>query len=100
MHNENTGAEALTSATVIVSGKVQGVYYRKFAQESAIRLGLAGSARNLPDGRVEIVAEGLRDAIEELIGLLQQGPAFANVEGLNVSWSSPSGEFPDFRIKR
>jgi acylphosphatase len=100
MQDENTSAEALASATVIVSGKVQGVYYRKFAQENAIRLGLTGFARNLSDGRVEIVAEGSRAAIEELISLLQEGPAFADVDDLDILWSSPSGEFPDFRIKR
>ncbi|AFV24587.1 acylphosphatase [Methanolobus psychrophilus R15] len=100
MQDKNTNAEALTSATVIACGKVQGVYYRKFAQENAIRLGLAGFARNLSDGRVEIVAEGSRAAIEELISLLHEGPAFADVAGLDILWSSPSGEFPDFRIKR
>jgi acylphosphatase len=100
MQDENTSAEALASATVIVSGKVQGVYYRKFAQENAIRLGLAGFARNLSDGRVEIVAEGSRAAIKELISLLHEGPAFADVADLDILWSSPSGEFPDFRIKR
>ena len=100
MQDENTSAEALASATVIACGKVQGVYYRKFAQENAIRLGLTGFARNLSDGRVEIVAEGSRAAIEELISLLQEGPAFADVDDLDILWSSPSGEFPDFRIKR
>lgn len=100
MLDENTTAGALASANVIVSGKVQGVYYRKFTQENATRLGLVGFARNLPDGRVEVVAEGSRTALEELIRLLRQGPAFARVEDVDVRWSSPSGAFPDFGIKR
>jgi acylphosphatase len=100
MQDENTKAETPTSAAVTVSGKVQGVYYRKFTQENAVRLGLVGFARNLPDGRVEIVAEGPHAAVEELIGLLRQGPAFARVEDVNVRWSSPSGAFPEFGIKR
>ncbi|MCQ6963214.1 acylphosphatase [Methanolobus chelungpuianus] len=85
---------------MIVSGKVQGVYYRKFTQENAIRLGLAGFARNMPDGRVEVVAEGPRGSIETLIEMLHRGPAFSRVKDVDVRWSSPSGEFSAFGIKR
>ncbi len=100
MQEKNANAEALASAAVTVSGKVQGVYYRKFAQENAVRLGLAGFARNLPDGRVEVVAEGQHADVEKLIILLRQGPAFARVEDVDVRWTSPSGAFRDFSIKR
>lgn len=100
MLDENTDAGAPASANIIVSGKVQGVYYRKFTQENATRLGLVGFARNMPDGRVEVVAEGPRGNIEELIEMLHSGPAFARVEDVDVRWSSPSGEFSAFGIKR
>ncbi|WP_406656598.1 acylphosphatase [Methanolobus sp. ZRKC2] len=96
----NTNAEAQVSATVLVSGRVQGVYYRKFTVDNATDIGLVGFARNLPDGRVEVVAEGKRADIEKLIGLLEKGPSYASVEDVDVSWSSASGEFRDFSIRR
>ncbi|MDW7732224.1 MAG: acylphosphatase [Methanolobus sp.] len=100
MRDVNTNAEAQVSATVLVSGRVQGVYYRKFTTDHATGLGLVGFARNLPDGRVEVVAEGKRSDIEKLIGLLEKGPFHASVENVDVNWSSFSGEFTDFRIRR
>ena len=93
-------AEARVSATVLVSGRVQGVYYRKFTVDHATDLGLVGFARNLPDGRVEVVAEGNREDIEKLIGFLEEGPSYASVETIDVDWSSFSGEFRDFGIQR
>lgn len=100
MRDVNTNAEAQVSATVLVSGRVQGVYYRKFTTDHATDLGLVGFARNLPDGRVEVVAEGRRSDIEKLIRLLEKGPSHASVESIDVNWSSFSGEFADFRIRR
>lgn len=100
MLDENTNAGALASANIIVSGKVQGVYYRKFTQENAVRLGLVGFARNMADGRVEVVAEGPRENIDELIEVLHRGPSFARVEDVDVRWSSHSGGFSGFGIRR
>ncbi|CCW64337.1 unnamed protein product [Phytomonas sp. EM1] len=51
---------------ILVSGKVQGVFYRKHAQKAAAKLGITGWVRNLPDGRVEILAEGTRAQLDEL----------------------------------
>ncbi|MBN2111379.1 MAG: acylphosphatase [Methanosarcinaceae archaeon] len=100
MQDVNANAEARVSATVLVSGRVQGVYYRRFAADHAADLGIVGFARNLPDGRVKVVAEGKRADIEKLIGLLKEGPLYASVEGLDVRWSSFSGEYTDFSIQR
>lgn len=63
-------------------GRVQGVGYRYFALKGAEARGIAGFARNLPDGRVEIVAEGAPDVLGEFESLLNEGPAFAAVEGV------------------
>jgi acylphosphatase len=76
---------------VLVSGKVQGVGYRAFAQAKAWELGLSGYAENLPDGRVEVVAEGPEDELQRFLELLAQGPRAARVEHLEVQWSEATG---------
>ncbi|MDT7920164.1 MAG: acylphosphatase [Meiothermus sp.] len=77
--------------TVLVSGHVQGVGYRYFTRKKAFELGLSGYAENLPDGRVEVVAEGERADLEHLIHHLRQGPRGAKVEHLDVQWSEATG---------
>ena len=64
----------------LVSGMVQGVGFRWFVARHARSLGLAGYARNLPDGRVEVVVSGPDEALPELEQLLRSGPANAQVE--------------------
>jgi acylphosphatase len=60
-----------------VSGKVQGVFFRASTREQALRLGLSGSARNLADGRVEVIAAGDDESLERLASWLQEGPPAA-----------------------
>ena len=67
-----------------VSGRVQGVWYRAFAQEKARELGISGYAKNLPDGRVEVLACGSDNALEKLRQWLRQGPSHAKVD--HVHW--------------
>ncbi len=86
-------------AEILVSGRVQGVYYRAFTLQAAGRLGLTGSCRNLPDGRVEVIAEGDRDVIEILIGQLRVGPPRAKVEAVHVYWKPAERRFKDFSIQ-
>jgi len=86
-------------AHIYVSGRVQGVYYRKNARRSALSLGLTGWVRNLPDRRVEAVAEGERTRVEEFLGWCREGPSMAIVRGLEVAWEAATGEFETFRIK-
>jgi acylphosphatase len=86
-------------AHIYVSGRVQGVYYRKNARRSALSLGLTGWVRNLPDRRVEAVAEGERGRVEDFLGWCREGPSMAIVRGLEVAWEEATGEFETFRIK-
>ena len=65
---------------ILVSGRVQGVYFRAFTQKQANKLGVAGFARNLPDGRVEVFATGSDAAVEKLIQWCHKGPVTAKVE--------------------
>jgi acylphosphatase len=64
----------------MVSGMVQGVWFRESARREATRLGLNGSASNLPDGRVEVIAVGSGKNIDQLSAWLQHGPAMARVD--------------------
>ena len=66
----------------IVSGRVQGVWFRASTREQAQRLGISGHAVNLPDGQVEVVACGVESALDELASWLTRGPELARVENV------------------
>ena len=76
--------------TAFVKGQVQGVGFRWWTRARALELGLAGTATNLADGRVEVVAEGSEAACRALLGLLPGGPG--RVDYVAERWSSPRGE--------
>ena len=77
---------------IVVSGRVQGVFFRAEARERARSLGLRGWVRNVPDGSVEAVFEGERDRIESMLTWCRRGPALADVEAVDVDWETPRGE--------
>jgi len=83
---------------IFVSGRVQGVFFRSRTQEEAEKLGLVGWVKNTPDGKVEIVAEGDKEKLEELIAWCKKGPLFAKVENVEVEWQESTGEFSSFEI--
>ena len=85
------------ATTFLVSGRVQGVGYRWFAQKSATDLGLNGYTRNLDDGRVEVYATGSEAQLNDLNGLLWKGPRFADVRGVEVM-EAQMVNYKDFRI--
>jgi acylphosphatase len=78
--------------TAFVKGRVQGVGFRWWTRSRALELGLAGSATNLDDGRVQVVAEGPRDAAEALLSLLRGPDAPGRVEAVVERWGEPRGE--------
>lgn len=75
----------------LVTGRVQGVGYRYFVLREAERLGVAGFTRNLPDGSVEVVAEGAEEVLGELESRLRQGPSFARVAGVDRAPAAARG---------
>jgi acylphosphatase len=83
-----------------VTGRVQGVFYRQSTADEGRRLGLAGSVRNLPDGAVEVVAEGGRDAVLALEAWCRRGPPAARVLAVELVWETPRGESPPFGVVR
>lgn len=88
----------MTTAHVFISGFVQGVGYRAFVKQHALELGLTGSVRNLPDGRVEAAFQGRKETIEEMIKLCKKGPFMAEVENVEVTWEDSDKQFSVFEI--
>jgi len=83
----------MAAARFLVSGKVQGVFFRASTRERAMDLGLSGRATNLPDGRVEVIAEGDSAAIDALAAWLREGPPAARVAlVVREAWNAPVNE--------
>ena len=85
---------------LVVSGRVQGVYFRQATVDAVAGLGLQGWVRNLPDGRVEALAEGSRPALEALLAACRRGPPAASVEGVEVTWGDAVGGLGPFAVRR
>ncbi len=79
-----------------VYGYVQGVGFRYFVRLHAKRLGIKGYAKNMPDGTVEVVAEGYEESLNKLLEALKKGPALAEVEKVEYKFEEYKGEFSDF----
>jgi acylphosphatase len=84
----------------LVSGVVQGVGYRFFAVRAAEGLGISGYARNLPDGRVEVLAQGAPDALSRFKDVLRQGPRGGRVDSIESSEAALDPDLDDFEIRR
>ena len=84
---------------IIVSGRVQGVLYRRYAQTKAKELGVTGRAHNVVDGRVELVVEGEEKNVEQFAEWCKQGSPLARVEGVDVSREEYRGEFNNFDVR-
>jgi len=83
----------------IVCGRVQGVCFRAFVTGWAINLDLTGYVHNLPDGNVEVQAEGARKQLIEFARQLEKGPPDARVEKVMTLWSAYTGNYADFRVR-
>jgi acylphosphatase len=88
----------MIAARFIIDGKVQGVWFRASTCELAQGLGLRGHARNLPDGRVEVLAVGDADALDALDAWLQQGPPQAEVRSVRRDPANPDDAGSSFAI--
>jgi acylphosphatase len=84
---------------IVVSGRVQGVFFRAATAQEARGLGLAGWVRNRLDGRVEIRAEGARGNLEMLVAWSNQGPPAARVVDVEVEWSEYAGTWNGFEVR-
>lgn len=90
----------MPAARFLVAGKVQGVFFRASTREQALRLGLRGHARNLADGRVEVLAAGDAHAIDALAQWIEDGPPSARVESVSRNDEADAGEAgPGFDVR-
>lgn len=88
----------MTEIYCIVSGKVQNVAYRVYVQDAAGELELTGYVRNLPDGTVEVVAQGFPDTLKDFVEYLHEGSLMAKVEAVGVEWRSAKKNYDEFSI--
>ncbi len=86
-------------AEALISGRVQGVYYRSYTQDAALALGLSGWTRNLYDGRVQLVIEGEEGQIARLLKWCWTGSPSARVDDVAVRFHPPTGEERGFEIR-
>ena len=83
---------------IIVTGIVQGVFFRSSTRDYAIKLNLKGTVRNLRDGTVEIIAEGEEEKLFNLIGYAKRGPPSAKVYDIDVKWKKTEGKLNGFKL--
>lgn len=88
----------MTELYSLVTGQVQQVAYRAYIQEAALELGLVGWIRNLPDGTVEVLAQGYPDVLKDFVEHLHEGSLMAKVESVAVDWRTSIVVYDDFSI--
>lgn len=84
---------------LLLSGRVQGVLFRQTARAKALELGLTGWAKNLLDGKVEIVVEGQKGKVGQFVEWAKQGPPLSRVDALEAAEEEYTGEFENFLIR-
>jgi acylphosphatase len=96
---DRTPPRAEVRVRVSVRGRVQGVWFRGSTREQAEQLGVVGWARNLPDGSVEVLAQGTPEAIERLVAWCRRGPPGARVASVDIERHATGSELHDFRVR-
>jgi len=88
-----------SSAYIVVSGKVQGVGFRYFAQRNAEYLGLTGYVRNRPDSKVELQVEGEKEAIKRFQKILSEGSRFSSVDKVDLTFDEFQAKYINFSVE-
>lgn len=86
-------------AKVLISGRVQGVWFRQSTKEQAVTLGVTGWCRNCPDGRVEALFQGEKETVQRMIDWCHQGPKMARVDRVEIDWVAVDESFVKFEIR-
>lgn len=82
----------------MVSGRVQGVYYRSYCRDEALKMDIKGWVLNRRDGRVEAVFEGEEEAVKSMVDWCWRGSPSSRVTGVEVEWEEATGDFDDFSV--
>ena len=88
-----------TRAHIVVSGRVQGVFFRAGALQKARELGVTGWIHNTIDGKVESICEGEKELVDQFVQWCREGTQFASVESCEATYGEYQGEFDDFEIR-
>jgi acylphosphatase len=86
-------------ANLIISGRVQGVYFRAETQRAALRIGVTGWVRNKRDGTVEADVEGAKKNVMALIDWCKSGPPLSRVDNVKVTWNAYQGAMDTFEVR-
>jgi len=86
-------------ALAVIHGRVQGVFFRASTRDEALRIGVGGWVRNLPDGSVEALFEGETKRVEEILGWCHKGPSGALVSSVDIAFEPYKGEFKRFEVR-
>ncbi len=84
---------------IVLIGRVQGVAFRYYALNIARRLGVKGWIKNLANGDVEVLIEGKKSAVKQMIDCCREGPSLAIVKNIKIDWQPYTGEFNEFQIR-
>lgn len=95
-HNQSL---KMLQALLKITGRVQGVFYRAGCEKQAIKLGLAGYVRNMPDGSVKALIQGEKWQIEDFIKWAKKGPAGSKIENVEIKWEEGEEGISGFKIK-
>jgi acylphosphatase len=93
------GADGRKRLEASIRGRVQGVGFRYFVRQEATELGVSGWVSNQQDGSVRVVAEGSREALDELLDLLEAGPRGARVDRVDANWTDARGDVRGFGVR-
>ena len=86
--------------SAIISGRVQGVYYRESTRRQVLKIGgLTGWVKNQPDNTVKLIVEGNREKVQQLLDWCQSGPPMARVQSIDILEENYLGEFSDFMVR-
>jgi len=96
---ERTNTSTKKRLHVFYSGRVQGVGFRFTTEQIALSLGMTGWVKNLPDGRVEVMAEGEEAKLVGFLEKIRNGPMKPYIRGVEAEWEEAKGEFRDFGIR-
>jgi acylphosphatase len=88
----------MKAVRIVIHGKVQGVFFRKYTKEKAEQLGIKGLVRNLSNGTVEVIAEADDEILETFLKWCHTGSPSSKVDKVEINWV-PSGDYSDFKIK-
>ncbi len=89
-----------SASKIVISGTVQGLFFKNFTKENADKLNLKGFIRDLESGEIEVIAEGERENIVQLVDILRKGPAYSQIRNIKVEERKWSGDLKEFKVLR